>query len=67
MAVRAPPLAKEALATTGTFVDRVRHEQSLPLESLAEDDGIDGGQRLVTQPIGELLTGRLAIDGAAAG
>src|SRR6266567_2739804 len=38
MAVRAAPLAKEALATTRTFVDGVRHEQSLALELLAEDD-----------------------------
>src|SRR6266567_2367138 len=56
MAVRAAPLAKEALATTRTFVDGVRHEQSLALELLAEDDQIDGGQRLVTQPIGQLFT-----------
>src|SRR6266567_1104409 len=43
VAVRAAPLAKEALATTRTFVDGVRHEQSLALELLAEDDQIDAG------------------------
>src|ERR1700694_667538 len=56
MTVRAATLAKEALATARTLVDRVRHEHSLALELLAEDDRIQGGQRLVTQSIGELLT-----------
>lgn len=65
-AVRPAPLAEEALATTRTVVDRVCHEQWLALELLAHDDRIRSGQRLVTQSIGELLVGRLAIHGAAA-
>src|ERR1700730_7609320 len=40
MTVRAATLAKEALATARTLVDRVRHEHSLALELLAEDDRI---------------------------
>src|SRR6266568_9594213 len=66
MAVRAAPLAKEALATTRTFVDGVRHEQSLALELLAEDDQIDAGQRLVAQPIGQLFTSCSAVERASA-
>jgi hypothetical protein len=66
IAVRAAALAKEALATTRTFVDRVGHQEPLAVELLTEDDRIHRGLRLVAQPIGELLAGRLAIDGAAA-
>ena len=62
-----PPLAEVALVAPRTFVHRVRHEQPLTLELLAKDDRIHAGQLLVTQPIGELLAGRLAIDRATAG
>src|SRR5258708_7834126 len=44
----AASLAEGLLATTRTLIDRVGHEQPLALELLAEDDRIQGGQRLVT-------------------
>ncbi len=66
LACGATPLAERLLAATRALVHRVRHEQSLALESLADDDRIDGGQRLATQPISDLFTGRFAINGASA-
>jgi hypothetical protein len=61
-----PAFTEEALLAVGAFVDRVRHEQPLGLELLADDAHIRGGQPLSTQPKSELLAGRRAIDDAAA-
>src|SRR5713226_8105051 len=67
MTVRAAALAKKPLVTTRTFVDGVVHQQTLALELLAKDSRINRGLRLVTQPIGALLAGRLfTIDGPTA-
>src|SRR5438309_5579123 len=66
LACGATPLAERLLAATRALVHRARHEQSLALELHADDDRINVGQRLTTQPISELFTGRFAINGANA-
>jgi len=58
MAFRAAALAKEAFGAARTLVDRVRHQQTLALELLTEDEWIHGAMRcLSAEPISELLTG----------
>ena len=57
MTVRATALTQKPFAATPTFVDRVCNQQTLALELSAKDCQINGGLRLVTQPIGALLAG----------
>lgn len=66
LARRAPLLAKRTLAAARAFVDRVRREQALALELLADHGHVLASRSLTTQPKGELLASRRAVRGAAA-
>ena len=61
-----PAFADEALIATGTFINRVRYEQPLALELLADERYIRVGSLLTTQSKSELLAGRRTVDCAAA-
>ena len=61
-----PAFASQALIAAGAFENRVRREQPLSHEALANDGHIRVGVSLTTQPKSELLAGRRTVDGAAA-